>query len=255
MPTLKVMSFNMRNDYSPDGINVFPNRKPRILEMLAREQPDLIGTQETTDNMRDFLRDELKGYTLYGCGREADYRGEHNLILLKNGRFEVVEMRNEALSFEPGRPGTTFGGDQSTCSRMYTYLRIKPSDGEVFQMVNTHLDHVGRQARKFGMAQILQHLSVRQEKWILTGDMNAFPDSEEIRMVTAIPGHPVTDCTDGLERTYHGYGTAPLHEGRIDYIFTDGICDPANSYAVPDPVTEGVYYSDHQAVCAFVTLP
>ena len=106
-----------------------------------------------------------------------------------------------------------------------------------------------------GMAQILQDLSRRPEPWILTGDMNAFPDSEEIRMVTSVPGRPVTDCTDGLERTYHGYGTAPEHEGRIDYIFTDGKCDVRRSYSVPDPQTEGVYYSDHLAVCAFVDLP
>ena len=256
MVTLKVMSFNLRNDYSPDGINVFPNRKPYILEMIGKEKPDIIGTQEVTDNMRAFLRDELPDYEVFGCAREKDYHGEHNAVCLRKEQFEVIEMKNAFLSFLVNEPGHTFGADQSSCSRMYTYLRLKHREAAPFQLVNTHLDHVGNRAKQYGMLQILQHLNQKDEKWILTGDMNAFPDEDPIRLVTSMPGRAAVDCTAGLGGTFHGFGRAPAHElGKIDYIFTDAECDPERSYVVPDEHKDGIYYSDHYAVCAFITIP
>jgi len=256
MQTFKIMSFNLRNDYSPDGINVFPNRKSKIIEMLRRESPDIIGTQEVTDNMRNFLRDELGDYEVYGCGREADYHGEHTTVLLKKNIFEVIEMRNEYLSYTPSIPGRTFGRDQSPNSRMYTYVRIKSRNCAPFQFVNTHLDYAGPVSNNFGMLQVLQDLNRREEKWILTGDMNVAPDSEVIKMVSHMPGRPAMDCTEGLGLTFHGFGKAPDNEReKIDYIFSDAECNKEQSYVVSDAPADGIYYSDHFAVCAYVTMP
>ena len=255
MVTLKIMTFNMRNDYSPDGINVFSNRQPKIEAMLAREQPDIVGVQECTDRMCDFLRAACPDYTFYGCGREADCHGEHTWIGLRNGLFSVLEMRNKWLSFTPDISGSTFGMDQSKCSRMYTLLRLCHRDAAPFYVVNTHLDHVGVKAREYAMAEILQALDV-PAAWVLMGDMNARPDADAVRMATAMPGRPVTDATAGLGYTFHAFGKRNAENGsKIDYIFTTAACDPAKSYRVEDAPADGIYYSDHFAVCAFVTFP
>ena len=64
--TLKVLSFNLRVDVAADGINSFTNRFDRVLKVIDREKPDLIGFQEVTDAMRARLHDHLPGYTVQG---------------------------------------------------------------------------------------------------------------------------------------------------------------------------------------------
>jgi exonuclease III len=46
MKKIKFMSFNMRTQVEVDGVNQFRSRKERILDMLTREDPDVIGFQE-----------------------------------------------------------------------------------------------------------------------------------------------------------------------------------------------------------------
>ena len=73
--SLKIMSYNVRTSGAPDGINVFANRKERLVEIIEKESPDIIGLQELTDESRDYLRSRLPGYTFFGSGRDADYHG------------------------------------------------------------------------------------------------------------------------------------------------------------------------------------
>ena len=77
---LKCMSFNLRVAAACDGVNMFFRRAPRVLEVLEREQPDLVGFQEVTDDMRTWLTEHLHGYTLQGCGRERNCHGESMLL-------------------------------------------------------------------------------------------------------------------------------------------------------------------------------
>ena len=74
---MKFMSFNLRVDNAGDGINSFSNRFHRVVEVLEREKPDLVGFQEVTGGMRATLRDRLPGYTVQGCGREKKIGRAH----------------------------------------------------------------------------------------------------------------------------------------------------------------------------------
>ena len=104
MRKLKIMSFNMRTQGEWDGVNQFRMRKDRIMEMLTREDADIIGFQEVTDEMRHWLREALGGkYTVVGCGRMSDYTGEAVAIALRNGLFELVALTPFWLSDTPGQ--------------------------------------------------------------------------------------------------------------------------------------------------------
>ena len=107
----------------------------------------------------------------------------------------------------------------------------------------------------FGAIQILQYVSEKQYPFVLTGDMNAWPDTPEMKALVECKSHNVVDITAGIEGTFHGFGVRkPL--AKIDYIFTDMESDPAESYAVEDiPTAEGLYISDHLPVIGFVTVP
>lgn len=252
---LKFMTFNLRVANSGDGINMFFNRAPRVLEVLEKEKPDVVGFQEVTDPMRAWLRDHLPGYTVQGCGRQTDYHGESMLVAYRTDEVELISLDNLWLSPTPRIAGSRFPGDQSGCPRMFTTLLLKHNRLEKpFRFVNTHLDHAGAHARYLGAMELVQHLSQYAEPFVLTGDFNATPDAPEIRLITeALAGRGVIDCTAGLPGTFHNFGHL---EGdakeKIDYIFTDGVCE--SSYVVEDIPVEGIYYSDHHAVVAVIRL-
>ena len=253
---LKCMSFNLRVAVACDGVNMFFRRAPRVLEVLEREQPDLVGFQEVTDDMRTWLTEHLRGYTLQGCGRERNCHGESMLLGYRTGVCELLALENKWLSPTPDVPGSTFGGDQSSCPRMVTAVLLRHNGSEQpFRFLNTHLDHVGAQARYLGAMEIVQRIAAWREPFVLTGDFNATPDAPEIRLITAaLAGRGAVDCTAGLPGTFHDYGRLPPEKRvRIDYIFSDGRC--LDAYVVPDQPVNGQYYSDHNAVVALIELP
>ena len=257
---MKIMSFNLRTEARSDGINYFPHRKSRILSAIETESPDLIGFQEATDTMRDWLIEALFpiGYTVIGCGRSAYYRGEATIVAYKRSIFEMISAETRWLSLTPTVAGSSFGGDQSDCPRVFTALVMKRHDvAQTFAFVNTHLDHLGASARLLGAAEICQYLSEKNLPFIITGDMNATPEAPEIALFTsrALCGRPVVDATANLGPTFHSFGKlAPEDCVKIDYIFTDLPCDISRSVRVEDVPVDGIYISDHNPVCAYVEL-
>ena len=128
---LKVMSFNLRVDYRGDGVNYFFDRFPRIMEVLEKEKPDIVGFQEVTDKMRAALRDCLPGYTVQGCGRDRNYHGESMLIAYRKDLVELIALENIWLSLTPEIPGSRYGGDQSGNTQLSTLLGVHAAADEV----------------------------------------------------------------------------------------------------------------------------
>lgn len=249
---LKIMTFNLRTDTRGDGINYFPNRKERILETILAEQPDLIGFQESKEMAREFLKEALSdAYTVLGCGRDKGYVGEGCLIAYRTQRFDLLSFETRWLSNAPTVPGTRYeGSDQSSCNRLYLHAELIHRElSEPIHFFNTHLDHKGKSAMLLGMSQILQRISDCSGTVLLTGDMNALPDSDCIQLALAYEG--MKDATAELSHTFHGYGTF-TENYKIDYIFTNG--EPLSAYAVEDVPQEGVYISDHYPVCAWIEV-
>ena len=253
---IKAMSFNLRLDGDYDGENTFFKRTDLVLDAIRRADPDIIGFQEVRPRMRKWIRENLKNYTIQGCGRGRVFDDESTTIAYRTDKFELVSLENIWLSNTPDVPGSTYGGDQSPCPRMFTSaLLCHLESGKWFRFVNTHLDHVGNNARVLGAAQIMQHIELKKYNFILTGDFNAEPGSPEIELITSteINGRRVTDCTAGIGGTFHDFGRLPEEKrSKIDYIFTDMTC--VASSVVEDPHENGRYYSDHNAVTAVIAL-
>ena len=252
---LKIMSFNLRVDEECDGINYFFNRLDRVLEVLDREKPDVVGFQEVTDPMRAKLRDSLTDYTVQGCGREADYRGESMIFAYRKDEAELISLENIWLSMTPSVPGSSYGGDQGEDCRMFTAALLKPNGADKpFRFINTHLDHKGKTARYLSAVQLTRYISLHDEPFVLTGDFNATPDTPEIKVITeALAYRGAKDCTEGLPGTFHWFGKIPEERRpKIDYIFSDAPC--VRAYIVEDTPVEGKYYSDHNAVCAILEI-
>lgn len=251
---LKICTFNLRVATEHDGINNFPYRTHRILDTIRTEKPDVIGFQEARDEQRLWLRESLTDYTLLGCGRNANYRGESVVLAYRTDVFEMIAFEQFWLSPTPSVPASRFGADQSTCPRTTVAASLKHHDAdEILHVYNTHLDHKGPIARLLGATQLIQRISAQGGKFVLTGDFNATPDAAEIQSITACPTLPIVDATVGLGGTFHDYGKLDNPE-KIDYIFTNAECDPVESYLIEDHPADGVYISDHNPVFAYITL-
>ncbi len=250
---LKIMTFNLRVDAEIDGINRFPNRADRILETIRTEKPDLIGFQEAKDAARAFLQENLGDtYVILGCGRTENYRGESCPLAYRKDSFELISYETQFLSTTPSIPGSQYmGSDQSHCPRLYVHAELSHNDSpeKPLHFFNTHLDHRGQTAMVLGMTQILQRISECKGDFVLTGDMNASPDSACIAMALAQPN--VKDATASLPYTFHDYGRRDP-KTKIDYIFTNA--EPIEAHLVEDIPVNGIYISDHYPVCATLEI-
>ena len=256
MIQLKVMTFNLRVRSDRDGVNIFDNRREKILNVIQTEQPDVIGFQEATDMMSAWLKETLSDYYVLGHGRGKNYHGEGTPVAFRKDRFDLHSFREEWLSFSPDTPASVFTGlDQSSCPRVIVCAELIHKDASApFAFFNIHTDHRGEQARVAECVLLAQKLSRTPHPFVVTGDFNALPDSTSIGMLLATAEETgIVDATSTIAGSFHGF-CGNVGEHKIDYIFTNMATDPAASYAVADDDRAGCYYSDHNALCAFVTF-
>ena len=263
---IKIMTFNLRVEAKIDGINHLDNRKGKILDVIKNEAPDLIGFQEARDGTRAWLKDTLTDYMVVGCGRKADYRGESAPLAYRKDKFEMISMETFWLSSTPNIPESRYAGsDQSDCARIATAVVLKPIESEsLLLFVNTHTDHLGSLARTLASAQLLEYMSKKALPCVLTGDLNAKPESTEIKMLSSSEKFPLVDATIKIESSFHAFGKLMESEHyidafggvapKIDYIFTNLPVNVDESYAVCDEPEDGIYLSDHQPVVAFAEI-
>ena len=153
-------------------------------------------------NQFDDLQALLPGYRAVGVGREDGARaGEFNAVFFRSDRFELLDSGVFWLSEEPETPGSK--GWDGACERLATWTVLRDKSGRELLFINTHLDHVGEQARREGVALLLRRIETLRDgrPVILTGDFNAEPSSPVIAHVVA----------DGTLRS--AWDTAPERHG------------------------------------------
>lgn len=247
---MKFVTFNLRCDHQQDGNNCFIYRQPLILRAMEREKPDVICFQEVLPHMAAWLKKSLTDYYVIGCGRGEKLDGEQMTVAFRKENYQLLEMRTFWLSETPAVPGSRYPG-QSSCPRTCTdAVLMEEESGRVFRVLNTHLDHVGQEARKRGLCQVLRHAENAElfssAPIILAGDFNAEPDSEEMAPLRQRPD--LINATQDIGPTYHGYGKADL-PSQIDYIVLRGALRCAGTKKWTEE-ENGVFLSDHYPVCA-----
>lgn len=263
---LKIMSFNLRCDTADDGPNAWPCRFHRVVETIRRAQPHVIGSQEGLRHMLEDLARELPEYGYVGTGREGETDGEHCAIWYKTSEIEIVDKGQFWLSEQPHRPGSKSW--DSSLPRICTWAHMRSLHGSPrpeWFVYNTHLDHVGPIAREKGIALIWNSLREQTEATklpaLLTGDLNAFPDSSVVRFLRGeieLEGQraKLFDAYallgPSVGSTFHGFRGGS--EGQpIDYMFAS----PGAvflSVEIDRNLADGGYPSDHYPVIAEVRL-
>ena len=255
MSRIRVCSFNILTDNCRgEGPRRFSERSKLILDEFLAYEPDLIGFQETQPPQRQWLMDNFTDFEVCGVGRDRDLLGESNVVLYRKSRFDLCFLETFWLSDTPRIPGSRFSTDQSDCPRLLTSVDFVPFDsGEVFRFMNTHLDHIGANARKLELAQVLRFFveqqAIRPMPTILTGDFNMLPDAEAMKLID--DQGAFTDLSKDVPGTFHFFGKL-AEPKKIDYIFGAGQFECCR---LDHKMRDGLYLSDHDPVIAEVRLP
>lgn len=233
-------------------------RRPLMRELLRREDPDIIGTQEGRfDQVKDLAVD-LPTHDWIGLGRDGGSRGEFMAIFYRRDRFELLAFDHFWLSDTPEVIGSSTWGN--TCRRMVTWGRFRDRPtGRGFGIWNTHFDHEIESARQKSAALVHRRIAATDPglPLLLLGDFNcAAGDSAAYAELTA--GAGLTDtwtaaaqrCNEGFS-TFHGHKT-PARDGvRIDWILARHLAAVSEA-AIVVHASPGLAPSDHFPVTATV---
>ncbi len=253
------MSYNLRYA-ADDPAHLWEQRRPAMAELLTREKPCVIGTQEGLfGQVTDVAADLPEGYEWIGLGREGGSRGEYAAVFYDARRLTPVEYNHVWLSSTPAVIGSTTWGN--VLPRMATWVRFRVGGAGELVVVNTHLDNDSAAARQQAAAQLTELISLMAPMpVILTGDFNTAAEaSEPYQMLTESAGLTDTWPAAAERRTpayatYGGYAPPRVGGDRIDWILAaPGI---ESEVAGINPFSlNGRFPSDHLPVQALLRLP
>lgn len=251
--SLKVMTYNIRLDLESDGENSWKHRKEMFAGQINFYEPAIFGVQEATPNQVNDIAALLSQYSSVGIGREGLGKGESSNIYYKKERFELKKSNTFWLS---ETPDTISKGWDAACNRVCTYALFKDlKTKKIFWVFNTHLDHMGEDARTKGIRLILSVIDkLNTEKYpvIFMGDFNSEPNTERIVELKKV----MDDCRDvSIEKPFGPSGTFNDFKFNepvttlIDYIFiSKNSTMKVKKYAVLSDSKDLKYPSDHLPV-------
>jgi len=249
---IKIMSYNIRYGGAEDGTNSWMYRYPLSAMMLADQKPDVIGIQEALDYQLKYLKEFVKPYKYVGKPREdGKKKGEYTAIMYNAKTVSLGSWGVFWLSETPDEPSM---GWDAACSRTATWaVMTDKKSGRKFFFVNTHLDHVGEEARKNGMDLILKkiaELNTGNLPVILVGDFNVAQDNKALAELDKT----LLSCRKNAFKsdngiTYNAWGKTKA-QSQIDHIYYKGF-DRCHEFSVLTKKYEGrTYISDHFPIIA-----
>ncbi|MBI5382912.1 MAG: endonuclease/exonuclease/phosphatase family protein [Opitutae bacterium] len=255
---IRVGTFNIRYQNNNDGPNGWEHRRDMVLGLIQFHDWEIFGIQEAVAGQ---IRD-LAGMTRYahvGVGRDDGAEGgEHSPVFYDRARFALLDSGTFWLSDTPEKVSR---GWDAACNRVCSWVKLRDqTSGKVFFFFNTHLDHRGKEARKRGIALIMERIAKRDPATapvILTGDFNASPDSDVIATATAQLRDTKTESQlkpYGPVGTINGFNyQAPLKQC-IDYIFASPGTKVLRHGVLSDSRDQR-FPSDHLPVMTQLVLP
>lgn len=257
--TLKVMTYNIRLDVDSDGTNAWPFRKEYFSSQIQFYNPDVFGIQEAKPNQVIDISKALLEYKNVGIGRDGIGQGESSNIFYKKERFTVKESNTFWLS---ETPNTISKGWDAALNRVCTYALFKDlKTKQLFWVFNTHLDHIGEQARTKGIELILskiKELNTKKHPVILMGDLNSEPQDDRILLLKKAMDDTRAVSIEkpfGPSGTFNNFKHNEPVTKLIDYIFiSKNSILKVKKYAVLSDSKDLKYPSDHLPVYVEINL-
>jgi endonuclease/exonuclease/phosphatase family metal-dependent hydrolase len=236
---LRALTFNIRYDTPKDGLNAWPLRRQKAIDLVRAQSCNVMGFQEVLPRQRADLQAGLPEFTWIGHGRDADEGGEQCCMAI-DPVFSLRDSGTFWLSPTPDVPGVV--GWDAQLTRICTWAALA-RDGVLFTVLNAHWDHVGEMARRESARLLFERVMSVPEPVLLMGDFNTTPDSAPLQLLTSALQDTYGDTHPGSQApTFQGFGQVP--DGpRIDYLLASPEFLIVESRIVDQP--EGPYPSDH----------
>src|SRR3970282_649922 len=251
--TLKVMTYNIRLDVASDGENDWNHRKDYFTSQIRFYEPDIFGVQEAKPNQVIDIVTSLLQYDNVGIGREGIGKGESSNIFYKKERFRVKETNTFWLSETPNQISK---GWDAAFNRVCTYALFKDlKTKQLFWIFNTHLDHIGEDARTKGIQLIIskiKELNTKKYPVIFMGDFNSEPSENRIITLKKVMDDSREVSQEkpfGPSGTFNNFRHDEPVTKLIDYIFiSKNSILKVKKYAILSDSRDLRYPSDHLPV-------
>ena len=256
---LKVISFNICCSNGPVG-HTLEECAPRVIDVITKKDPDIIGFQEFTPRWHGLLDEFIKenGYELFIMYR-AESNKEGTPMLWKKDKFECLDKGYFWLSDTPEVESK--GWDEYGCHRICLWAKLKEKEsGKVFIAANTHFGF-GDQCQTDSARLILSRINAHgTDAVFVTADYNFNSEMLGYKEMTRDFVDVTATTTGDKTPTYHGYDlanamtddeirvTGKTFGGHIDFCFAN----PKGMTPITGKVLrenfDGKFPSDHNAV-------
>lgn len=266
--SINVLTCNIRVALPEDDALGFgwEKRKKLCVEVIRKQQPDIICMQEVLKVQNDDLKLAFSNYFSFGFeGPEMDkfkegYHGiAKNPVFFSLKRFELLAAGGYWLSETPLIAGS--GSWDTARARNANWVRLKDKKtGKELRVVNLHLDHKSQPAREKQVEIVLNDADqyMANLPQIFTGDFNASSENKVYKMVID------KGWLDTFKTNPSNIETATVHvflgendpkkkeRKKIDFIFTKGGNFKVLDSRIIKDNDNGFYPSDHYFVSATV---
>lgn len=248
---LKITSYNIRLGSGKDGDNVWTNRKDATMAMISSQKPSVIGIQEALDYQLDDIVQNCPEYSYVGVGREDGVRsGETMAIFWNQKEISLLDWGNFWLSETSDQPSI---GWDAMCRRTATWAKLRVrSNGKVFFMLNTHLDHRGKVAREKGINLIVKKIddiNIDNLPIVLVGDFNIKTDDPLIISLSKTMDN-TRETAKNTDNIYSFNGFGKTEPRTLDYIFSRGFKSCISFQTDTTRYVNIPYISDHYPITA-----
>ncbi|MDB5260764.1 MAG: hypothetical protein JWQ14_45, partial [Adhaeribacter sp.] len=251
---------NIRYLNKSDSINVWDNRKDKVVGFIKYHQADLIGVQEAVLSQVKDLEAKLPDFAWYGVARmDGKEDGEFSAIYYRKSRFKLLDSGTFWYSETPNVPGSKSW--DAYFPRVASWVKLKDKQtGRTFFHFNTHYDHRGAFTREKSSEILVQQTAAIAGKLplLITGDFNTTETSKPYQILVNNTGlqdakHISQTPHYGPAGTSSGFWVKNPIQARIDYIFVNKPVQVLQ-HAILTDQQEGRYFSDHLAVIAEVII-
>ncbi len=255
-PAFTVVTANVRYGTARDGSDSWPARKDALVDLLAAQQPAILGVQEALAFQVAFLESRFPGHARIGHGRDKDLGGEHACLFVDRARFDVLASGTFWLSPTPDVAGSV--GWDAALPRACTWARLRDrTTQQVFSAWNTHFDHRGTEARRQSALLLARRMDAEGGPHLVLGDFNAGETSAPLQALRAAglrdtyrDVHP----GEAAVGTFHAF-RGGLDGEKIDAVLATGGFVTEDATILSRPAPGGRFVSDHHPVLAVLRLP
>ena len=240
----RIMSFNIR-------CLEYDRRKNLVPGLIEAYAPDSAGLQECTFQWYENLTESLEDYAFVGVGRDtgdlSENCGEISAIIYKKTKYNLIDSGTFWLSETPDEVSRGWDG---ACNRICTWVVLENKEtGERYAHVNTHLDHMGKDARINGVELVKEKALSYDIPTVVTGDFNF---EKGTNLYNALVTGGLTDTQDMAAstmtgKTYHAYNGGKSGDP-IDFICVNDKITDVKSYTIIREKYELKYTSDHYPI-------